>query len=139
MHARSSGSVRLAPPFAALGIAWAAEVASLLRVGCFDHDVPLKVALVVLVPITLAVIGVVIGHNTHRKVLPFAAVALVTAVGARMVVGASIGIVWWPPDGILMGAQDGLLVGLGSLPFLVPALIAARDAGRARWTSLLDK
>jgi hypothetical protein len=139
MHLRSPGSVRLAPPFAALGIAWGAQVASLLRVGCFEHDGPLEATLVLLVPITLAAVGVVVGQHTHRRVLPFAGVALSSVAGAGLIVGVSVGILWWPPDGILIGAHDGLVFGVASVPFLLPALIAARDDGRARRASLLDK
>ncbi len=139
MIPRSHGSVRLGIAFAALGLSWGAQLACLLRLGCFRHDGPLWGALVLLVPVALAVIGVVVGQNRHRRVVPFVAVVIATLPSAGMLLGVLIGILWWPPDGILVGAHDGLLFGLAALPFLAPLLVAARTVGRARPGSLLDR
>jgi hypothetical protein len=139
MISRPRRSARLAVAFAALGGPWALQLGALLRVGCFQHDGPLQPALLVLLPMTLATVGLVIGHHLHRTIVPFACLALATLPSAGMLLGVVVGIVWWPPDGIVMGSHDGLLFGLAALPFLLPLLVAARDIGRARERSLLDK
>jgi hypothetical protein len=136
---RSDRPLRVALAFAALGGPWALQIAALLRVGCFGHDGPLGPALVVLLPITLATVGLVMGQNLHRRIVAYAGLALAALPAAGMLLGVVVGIVWWPPDGIVMGSHDGLLLGLAAVPFLVPLLVASRDLGRARERSLLDR
>ena len=139
MRQNFPGSVRLASAFAALGVVWGAQIGSLLQVGCFAHDGPLWPALLVLVPAALAIVGVVVGQHGHRKLLPFASVAILPLPCAGMTLGTLVGILWWPPEGIVLGAHDGLLFGLAALPLLLPVFVAARSVGRARPRSVVDR
>jgi hypothetical protein len=54
-----------------------------------------------------------------------------------MVAGATVGILWWPPDGILVGGRDGLAFGVLSL-VPIGALAAALRGANARPSSVVD-
>lgn len=131
---------RFAVVFAALGCAGAALVGESLEVGCFEHDAPLGPALSLVVPLGMAGIGAILGAIAPRV----AGVAWVLAsacviLAGGLLLGGLVGFAYWPPDGIFMGARDGMAYAAASLGPLLPLLALARGATSVRAKSVADR
>ena len=123
--------------FGVLGIIIAAEIGSLLRVGCFDHDDALAwFSLPVLVPLACALLGAVVAAIAKPPVTPRAVLGIIVAVPSIAIVTATTAaLVWWP-DAARVGPATGLAFGLVALPLVGPLVLAFR--GEARRDSVLD-
>lgn len=117
--------------FGALGAAWSAQLASLLRIGCFRHDDGLAlIALPFLVPIAMSMLGcALVWIGARPPVIAF----VVPATG--MMVGVVSGLVWWPEQ-IASAAVHGLAIGAVALVLLVPLMRTLFHPSRAH--SLMD-
>jgi hypothetical protein len=128
--------------FGALGLVWAMQIASLLRVGCFAHDDGLAfIALPLVVPAAMAALGCILalvacappsrpGALDRR---PLVVTVLVPTAG--LMVGVVAGIVWWS-EMVPGAAVNGLAVGAVALVLLVPLVVTMRHVARPR--SLMD-
>jgi len=114
--------------FGALGVAWALELSAFLHVGCYAHDAAIEPALIVVVPLAMAALGAALAA--------FSAYALAIVPLAGMLCGATIGMLWWPPDGLISGARDGFVFGAAASPMI--ALLRAVMHPRARGGSAID-
>jgi hypothetical protein len=135
---RASKPMNLVMPQAALGVGGALVVADLLRVGCFPGDDKLAAVLVIAVPLVAAELGLLSSwaYAARRPVARLVCAAVTCAAGALL--GAVIGGMSWGNLGAAMGASDGLAIGAAfAIAFAVVAT-AARRAGRARPSSVVD-
>ncbi|HEY1955435.1 MAG TPA: hypothetical protein VGH28_07475 [Polyangiaceae bacterium] len=123
--------------FGAVGLLWAAELASLLRVSCFDHDDALSLfALPILMPCAMAFVGGVVAHLAMRPSRVERAVAIAVLVPTTgLFVGMIAGLVWWPEE-IGEATADGLAFGAAALVLVVPLAMALGRGARAK--SLVD-
>ena len=128
--------------FGALGIVWAAQLASVLRAGCYAHDDALVwVVLPVIVPAAMCVLGCVLGVHAQRaqsrpKAERLGAAALLVPT-AGVLTGLVSALVWWPePAAIVSGMGHGLVFGAVALVLLSPIIVAMQRVSPAR--SLMD-
>jgi len=123
--------------FGVLGVLVAAQIGSLLRVGCFDHDDALAwFSLPVLVPIAVAFVGGVIAALARPPMSARAVLGVIVAVPSIAIVTATTGaLVWWP-DRAQVGPATGLVFGVAALPLVLPLAMAMRP--EARRDSVLD-
>ena len=123
--------------FGAMGVIWAAELASLLRVDCFAHDDGLSLfALPILLPCAMAFVGAVVARlAVHPKRMERAAAIALVVPSTGLVAGAVAGLVWWPEE-IGEAMVDGLAFGAVALVLVAP--LAALLARGARPRSVLD-
>ena len=119
--------------FGVVGVVWAAELASLLRVSCFDHDDALSLfALPILLPCAMAFVGGVVAHlvvRPKRIERALGVAVLVPSVG--LFAGAIAGLVWWPGD-IGEAMADGLAFGAVALVLVVPLALSLGRGARAK-------
>jgi len=123
--------------FGVLGVLVAAQIGSLLRVGCFDHDDALAwFSLPVLVPIAVAFVGGVIAALARPPMSARAVLGVIVAVPSIAIVTGTTGaLVWWP-DHAQVGPATGLVFGVAALPLVLPLVMAMRP--EARRDSVLD-
>ena len=124
--------------FGVVGVIWAAELASLLRVDCFAHDDALSFfALPILMPSAMAFVGGVVARlAVHPKRLERAAAIALVVPSTGLVAGAVAGLVWWP-EAIGEAMVDGLAFGAVALVLVTP--LAALLARGARPRSVVDR
>ncbi len=131
---------RFAAVFAALGCAGAALLAQSLEVGCFEHDGPLGPALSLLVPLGMAAVGATLGAIAPRVAgIAWGLASACVLLAGGLLVGGLVGFAYWPPDGILIGARDGMGFAAASIGPLVPFLAVARRATGVRARSVADR
>jgi hypothetical protein len=130
--------MNLVMPLAALGVGGALVVADLLRVGCFPRDDDLAVFLVTSLPLATTLLGLLFSWTqaASRPAGRLASAAVTCATGALL--GAAIGSFCWGEQGAAMGASDGLGIGAGFAVAFAVVGAAARRAGRARPSSVVD-
>jgi hypothetical protein len=126
--------------FGALGLVWAMQIGSLLRVGCFAHDDGLAfIALPLVVPAAMAVLGGALAWvSVSRQEGGLDARSLMVTVlvpGTGFFVGVVAGVVWWPEQ-VPFAAAHGLAFGAVALVLLAPLVGTMRRAARPR--SLMD-
>jgi hypothetical protein len=123
--------------FGVLGIIVAAQIGSLLRVGCFEHDDALAwFSLPVLVPFACALLGAVVAALARPPMSSRAVLGVIVAVPSIAIVTATTAALIWWPDAAHVGPATGLAFGLAALPLVLPLTVALR--GEARRGSMLD-
>lgn len=129
---------RGAAAFGAVGVLCAAQVASLLRVACFEHDEALSFfALPILLPAAMAFVGGVVARlAVHPKPLERAAAIALVVPAVGLLAGLVGGLVWWPEDAG-EAAVDGLA--FGGVALLVVTPIVALLARGARRDSIVNR
>ena len=130
----ASGAGRSAVVFGAMGIAGAAIVSDSIHAGCFEHDGPLRALLALLAPGAMAAAGAVIGLLARWKSGPsWAVVSGLVMLMMGSLVGGLVSLVCWPSlAGIVMGARDGVVVGVAALVVSAPVLVVTRRLERVR-------
>jgi hypothetical protein len=120
--------------FGVLGLVWATQIASLLRVGCFAHDDALAfVVLPVVVPAAMSVLGLVLATPSAGRLWVAAFVVPMTG----LIVGLVTGVLWWPSSaGMSLAVAHGLAFGAVAFVLLAPVIVALSH--RARPRSLMD-
>jgi hypothetical protein len=123
--------------FGVVGVLAAAQIGSLLRVGCFEHDDGLAwFSIPLLVPFACALVGGVVAALARHRRSARAVLGVLVAVPSIAIVMATTGaLVWWP-EAASVGPATGLVFGLAGLPLVVPLLLAFR--ADARKDSVLD-
>ena len=123
--------------FGALGVGWAANLASALRVGTFAHDGRLGPAMYALIPLATALTGALVTSLTVRRRIEHTAIAVMLVPFMGLVTGVTVGLIWWPPNGVGTGGHDGILFGLASAAVIVPTSFLF--ISRARVGALVDR
>jgi hypothetical protein len=138
----ASRPLHLALPASALGVGGALVTADLLRVGCYEGDHRLALALAAFVPLTATALGwvfasrVVAGPPPRVSVLTGCALAT-WATGP--VIGAVIGGVLFGAAGVPVAIASGLALGAAFGIAMAAMAAAVQRTGRARRASIVDE
>jgi hypothetical protein len=122
--------------FAVLGVFFALDIGALLHAGCFKHDGPILPTLLVVVPIATSIAGLTIAWSAARRTRHAFLAAVTVILLLATATGATVGVFWWPPQGVVLGAGNGFGFGVAALVVLLPFWSAL--SVRARRGSVLD-
>jgi hypothetical protein len=132
--------LRLGPPFFAIGLAGGWLTAEVHQLGEAPAEVAIRGLLTVVTPVVAAFLGARMSIEAPpRGPLTSAMTLCVATVLAGVVNGMIVGFFAAPPWGALIGAPWGFICALPFVPVLAAIMAAARNVGRARPESVVDR